>query len=287
MSKRKKTLVNYLIQYLDIQEVIFLVSHPTPNHSWGDRCIYGTSKYDPHKHYNHRAMLETEIVFEYDTDDPKKNKELTDKIEKRLIDEGFSYSYWKSGNKSSHLHTHIVIPEGVDVRTWKKTFMLRISEGLPRPDLLLCGDNHLIRAEYGVHEKTQKHKRLIRESFNYPFVKDAEELIRSGYDKYQEYLKTLPEPSNDLTGTKELDLLLDTKKFRSYRDGVERGLFILSHVLKEHKTKGEAKGFLKKWYKEVGGYKTNIDSFVEYQWSKSYNVGGALKNLVFELKQNY
>ena len=282
----KKSLVNYLIKYQDIQEYIFLVSHLTPYSNWADRCLYGTKKYDSHKHYNHRAVLRNEVVFEYDYKDDEKNRELVMTVNKRLKELGLSTSMWFSGGKSYHLHTFINIPPNVEPREWKKTFIYFVCKGLPNPDLLVVGDNHLIRAEYGLHEKTRRTKKLCNESKDYPFVKDVSDLIMEQYLSYKKYISELPKVTNDLIHTDDVKFLMNTQEFRKYKDGVQRGLFILTHVLKENMNKEEVKTYLEKWYKEVGGYKTDIGRHVDYQWEKNYPVIGHLRNLVSDLKHN-
>ena len=65
----------FLREYYKIQDKILLVSHLKEDDYWDTRAMYLSKEYQPSLHYNHRSMLDSEIVIEYDFDNPERNKE--------------------------------------------------------------------------------------------------------------------------------------------------------------------------------------------------------------------
>ena len=98
------SLLQYLKKYYKYQQEITLVSRLTSNSWWNDRCEYLGEKYVSRKHYNHRSVLDNEVVIEFDLEDVAANQELSRKVEKRLKEDKVAHSVWFSGGKSTHIH---------------------------------------------------------------------------------------------------------------------------------------------------------------------------------------
>lgn len=276
----KETLTTYLKKYYDIQEKILLVYREKTDSPWTDRCFYLDEKYNSSKPYNHRSILYCEVVFEYDLDDKKKNKELVDKIAKRLTDDSISWSKWESGNKSIHLHAFFDYKEVANLELLKRTIIKHYTEGQDLPDMRLTTENHLIRAEFGIHEATGKKKTLLSS-----YGKDLlSRLPQKVWDKYIQWLKhgmnisIVKRTDNDkITDSPEFKFLLNPRGLQLVEDGRERTLFMLIHLLKKNyqeDKKGLIK-FLQDWYKYAGGFKISpreIENKVNYHWKKEYNI---------------
>jgi len=270
----------WLERYNKLQKNIMLVYRPTLKSWWGDRTLYNSETFIKNKNYNHRSMLNQEIVIEFDDKDYNTNKKCADVVAKRLAKDNISYSKWDSGNKSVHVHTLLSIGKVSNPSLFKKVFMRHYSEGLPLPDLRLASNNHLIRAEYGVHEKTQRKKRLIYRTLDYPFVSIIPQVIWTKY--YNEYNRVLKirttKEINKLSEHPAIKYILTSEKFRNHDDGRERALFMLIHVLKPNYVgrKDELVSFLQDWYKYSSGRKLSdkdIENKVRYHWSRDYSFG--------------
>lgn len=286
---KKQSLTTYLRKYYEYQEDILLVYRPETTSSWRDRCKYLSDEYDSLKPYNHRSVLDCEVIFEYDLDDQEKNRELVDEISKRLTKDNIKWSKWKSGNKSTHLHCLFNVKDLASFPTFKRMILRHYSEGLPLPDMRLAGENHLIRAEFGVHEKTGNTKSLISCSPGYPVRSRVPEKL---WDKYKADLKSNMRISigvrsnNALTKLKGFKFLLNPEDFRVVEDGRERTLFLLIHVLKDgYKDKHELVKFLVDWYKYSGGYKLSerdVLNKVNYHWNRDYRLTERFLNELLE-----
>ena len=71
-----RTLSWWLRRYYKLQDDIIVVYRPTLKSWWGDRCLYKSEEYIPAKQYNHRSILDKEIVIEFDQEDKKLNISL-------------------------------------------------------------------------------------------------------------------------------------------------------------------------------------------------------------------
>lgn len=286
-----QTLTNWLNYYTKTfpDTNIVLVSRPTEDNGWADRCIYQSDNYSPFKSYNHRTILPQEVIIEYDTDNKEDNKKYVDIIAKRLLDDGIEYIKWDTSNKSVHLHTLVDIKEAGNVQLLKKVFVRHYCEGLPVPDLRLCVDGHLVRAEYGVHEKTGKKKHIISRSSNYPVVSRIPQVIWNKYVEVQSIVvkRKTTMNVNELVEDERIKYFLNTHEFGKSDDGRERALFMLIHLFKP-KYKGDKQGlvkFLQDWYKYSGGYKLkdkDIENKVRYHWSRDYHFGNTYINELLE-----
>ena len=275
--------------YKNYQKNILLAYRPTLNHTWGDRATFLGKDYNPKKEYNHRMILNNEIVFEYDFDDLKKNKSLIDKIAKRLDEYNIAWCKWYSGGKSYHLHCNVNTKDASDLPLFKRAFTGFFTRGLPNPDMQMCG-THLIRAEYGVNEKTGKTKRFISKSKFYPKLGRVPQGVWDEYTKRKKI--SIANKANwntkDIVNSKEVRMLLNTIRFKEKGDGRERALWVLIHVLKgQYKTREELTEFLQDWYKYSGGSKlsnSDIAYKIRLQYNKNYTPGITfISNLLAEV----
>ena len=181
-----KTLTGYLLKYADYQDDITLVYRPTLKSSWGNRCIFLDEEYDKHIPYNHRSIIKQEVVCEYDEDDQHMNQYLASEVAKKLSTDGIKYSIWDSGNKSRHLHFFIDIKNCNRVNLLKSVVLrhygvFEIEGKRYVPDLRLASNNSLIRAEYGIHEKTGMYKTRIFQNAEYTNLGELPDEIWNKY----------------------------------------------------------------------------------------------------------
>lgn len=300
-----KGLTLYLNKYYKMQKDIILVYRQDESSSWSDRCLFLGEKYSPHKSYNHRSILQNEIVIEFDEDSKEDNDKLATWVCSHLNEDKIAYSRWRSGNKSQHIHMFININNAVNLPLLKNSFMRyygtfyrdksgALCKDKPAsdyrkilPDLRLCSVNHLIRAENGLHEKAQQQKSLMYSKNNFP---DLNEIPESVWDRYQmqqriNASKRLTKPADNDELTEKIKVILNTSKFRQFEDGRERALFILIHYLKPSYTtkKEELVAYLCEWYKYSGGYKLDSGAIrhkINYHWNRSYQIETILDELL-------
>lgn len=266
-----KTLTTYLDKYRKFQSEIALVYRSSAKAWWNDRCVYLDEKYSPMKPYNHRSILNNEVVIEFDEDSLEKNKELAEKVIKRLITDKIKYSLWHSGNKSYHVHFFLKFGDVVNKRLLKKSIMRHYTEGFDiLPDLQLAG-THSIRAEYGLHEKTGKFKTKLRESKGYPTLCAIPQKAWDRYIKEMEKVQKwrMSMSVNDVADSALVKELLDTKNFDNLGDGRERIVFVLANILCDKYDKKELIKLLVDWYKYTNGKKLT-DGQIKYKVHKAY-----------------
>lgn len=301
---------SYLSKYYELQNQILLCYRPTEQSSWADRCLYLSEDYISSKPYNHRSILRNEVVIEYDEDDEHDNSTLSQWVCDKLDEEKISYARWKSGNKSQHIHLFIDYKNCSNLSLLKNSFLriygtfYRTAEGAlcktkPEgdsrkilPDIRLCSDNHLIRAEYGIHEKTQKNKSLIKKSVDFPRINDVKINVWERYVivQRQQLIRKMNITADE--HNKELEdkirFLLNSTEFRKYEDGRERALFILIHYLKPKylNRKEDLIRYMLEWYRYSGGYKLtehHIRAKVNYHWNRDYVIIGHLNDLLEQI----
>jgi len=285
----KRTLQFFLEKYYEIQDQILVCYRPTEDNSWSDRCLYLSENYDDNKPYNHRSILKNEIVIEFDDKNKESNLQNALEVAKRLRADGFKIAMWFSGNKSTHLHTFVDMGQCSNPRLMKNIFIRHYSEGLPVPDLQLCADNHLIRAECGVHERTGEKKEFIEMDKEYPKLKKISSAL---WDRYTNAMQTVTQRriSTDLNSLESLrgfQFILTTDEFRKSDDGRERALFMLIHVLKKKYENRQADliKYLQDWYRYSSGRKMtdrDIELKVKSHWNRSYTPGRTYLNELLE-----
>jgi len=314
--KKYKSLTQYLSYYYQYcQKNMILVYRGETTDNWKKRCTYLGKDYHPKVPYNHRTILDCEVVIEYDYDDVSLNQRLVDKVVKKLNEDGIKYSKWASGNKSSHIHFLIRQHKVANLPLLKKAIMLYYGtfyydketktvyaepkEGRDKivPDLKLATANHLIRAEYGVHEKTQNQKSLIYKTPEYPSLSNIPVKVFDYYSQSQErsVRQRVLYNATDVLASDTLKKLLDAVYFRKgMNDGRERIMWMLVQVLKgNYKDKPEGLGeltkFIIEWYKYSSdqGMKMSeqdIKNKVRHHWFQDYTISEAkLKEVIEEV----
>lgn len=284
------SLTRYLNKYYDIQDRIVLVYRPNLKTGWGERCLFLDDNYKPHLRYNHRSILTPEVVFEFDNEDMELNKKLVDIIGKRLHRDGFGWTKWYSGNKSTHLHTFINTKKARNIPSLKRSFIRHYTSDLPTvPDMRLASKNHLIRAEHGIHEKTGNKKDFISARGDFPSMVEPPQGVWERYNREQEIIskRKLTRDLTSLETHKGFKYIINSEEFRASDDGRERALFMLIHILKpKYKDrKSELINFLQEWYRYSSGMKLTdhqIASKVNYHWNRNYNITSRYINELLE-----
>lgn len=259
------------------QKEIMLVYRPTEKSSWADRCLYlkDDSGYSPIKPYNHRSILDCEIVLEYDEGSPEDNERYANKACEHLRRDGIKYSKWFSGGKSTHVHILVDMGSASNRKLLKRSFLkhygtfyehpdskyLYTEDTKPdsldkshrvMPDLQLDGENHLIRAEYGVHERTQENKRNTGRSPGYS--SELSTIPQVVWDKYirQYKINIKRRTTIDIKDVLEhpgVKMILDSNTFREIGDGRARALYHLICILKNKYSRDELVDKLVDWYR--------------------------------------
>jgi hypothetical protein len=274
-----------------MQDKIVIVYHPTEKSSWNDRCLFLDDKYITRKAYNHRSILQNEIVIEFDDGTPEQNRKHADTVASRLKKDNISVAKWRSGNKSTHVHFFVDLKEARNVSLLKRVIMRHYTEGLPEPDYKVACDNHLIRAEFGIHEKTGLKKTPISIDSTYPRISQLNDTIWSKYASEQRaYIKR--RTKTDITKLDQhpiVNKMLDTVDYKdTVGDGRERVMFALIHILKPKFKKlengrDELERYIKEWYKYAGGKQMRPDQIaakIVYHWNREYHI---TENFLFQL----
>lgn len=244
------SLNNYLREYYQWCPNITLVWRESKDKGWNNRAIYLGENYNPLTPYNHRVMLPNEVVIEYDTDNIIINKRYVDEVAKRFKRDGIRFSKWSSGNKSTHLHTLLDCGSATNIPLLKRVFIRYYTKDLPVPDLQLCGNNHLIRAEYGVHEKTGKRKELISKDKDYPCLSSIPTEVWSLYYKEVGIImnRKVSIDTKEFEQLPGIQHLFRTEEFRKYNDARKRAMLLLIIALKDKYTTQELVEYLWSWY---------------------------------------
>jgi len=150
---------------------------------------------------NHRDVFKDEIVIEGDLPKRLDNYRNSVKIEKMMNDKGISYLKFYSGNKSYHIHSYW--PELNNVEGHRRAYLKKkiISWMLGCEvsckhadcnikkfdvDFQLTG-NHLVRMEYGLHNKTGRRKILLKTVDNGKNFIPQE--VKEDYEKFNNRMK--------------------------------------------------------------------------------------------------
>ena len=303
-KQRYKTLGTFLRWYYNYcQKNIVLVYRGVIEENWAKRCLYLDDKYHNVLGYNHRSILDNEIVFEYDEPDKRLNEKLVAKVITKLSAAGIKYSKWFSGNKSTHVHIllrdytvrNMPLFKNVIMRHFgtyyvdkNNTIFEEPREGCKKiyPDLRLATKGHLIRAEFGIHEKTQDYKELIYMSPGYPCKSKIPIDIFEKYQHAQErsVRQRVSQTVSEVAETETFKNLLNSVLFREgMDDGRERVMWQIIQVLKhKFKDKGqegkeELVALMWDWYKysSTQGLKMTEEEIkrkVDYHWGHNYHI---------------
>ena len=223
-------------------------------------------------------MLKNEVIIEFDNEDLKVNYANTELVRKKLSKYKIKYSLWSSGNRSRHIHFFVDVGDAGNVPLLKKCLIRFFSEGTSElPDLRLASENHLIRAEGGLHEKTLQYKELIFESKHYPEISPIPEQVWLNYsEEYRRVLNwKMSSTTKELYDHKAIRFIMDNDAIKRYGDGRERLFFVLMHVFKPKYDKDGLVRLLWDWYKYNGGYKMShldVVNKVNYHYSRDYNI---------------
>ena len=180
---------------------------------------------------------------------------------------------WFSGSKSYHVHFFIDVKQATNISLLKSVVMRYYTKDLDiKPDLGLAG-KHLVRAEYGLNEKTGNPKRKIRESPSYP---QEASIVTEAWQQYVREMnwllkRTMSVNVKDLADSDLIKRLLDTTYFNdNVKDGRSRVLFVLANVLKAKYEKKDLVSLLQNWYKYTNGKKLT-DGQIAHQVYRAYN----------------
>lgn len=277
---------------------ILLVHHPTPSSNW-EREHISQAQWQQ-KTYNHRSILQNELVIEYDDENQDTNYAYAKEASRRLTWDNVPHSMWHSGNKSTHIHALFNLKQIQDKQLMKEIMLRRYGyiqteEGEDvLPDMQLSHKGHLIRAEHGVHEKTRRHKTMITQDYKYPQLTHVPEKLQERYDsqiqkarqkdeerKYEE-TNTLYIQNNPL-----YKYLKNPENMRRVGDGKKRFMFLLINVYRQRGlTQEETTQKVTEWYKESGGQiytEFIIKQHVRHSYENQYTPG---KNYLNNIKQS-
>jgi hypothetical protein len=257
--------------------------------------IYTTTEQAEDQHYNHRDILPGEIVWECDSTVVLDNVVAGLIIYNRLLNDGIIAQAWLSGNKSLHVSALFYTHNIKDLMAFR-TFVFNKYVGDIKADRALLG-KHLIRAEYGVHEKTGCYKGLlvgpvepIKNHIPEDLMSDFDdELFRIEYNKYKDSIKRNTGIYRNRMPKCTGVLLSD--EYYAKNDGVNRGLFAISNIY-AHNIEDKQKGYelLTKWNSKLK--KPFGESTLLYHFRKALNTPQSvscryLHNLYDELGLSY
>jgi len=259
VSRLHKRLTDY---YELTGEDIQLVYHPTQQSSW-ERTTFTDEKYDEEKAYNHRTVFTSEVVLEYDDGDKKLNYDLAMRASKKMTQEHIQHAVWTSGNKSTHIHAFFNFSDAENIR-YLKRLILQFFGNVKHlgtwyePDMALTSPNHLIRAEHGIHEKTQQRKAFVDKSRYYPRHNSIPEEVWTEYDTTKDDISSFEDNEELVESVAESDAfrwLLDPSNIREIGDGKKRGVFVLGNILYQATDKSDEDiiNFCQEWYEAAGG----------------------------------
>jgi len=243
------TIKEYLDYYSTIQPVE-VVYRPNPKVGWGrNRKIY--DGVCDHK-YNHRSILNCEVVFDFDSDKRDENLENSWIVVNRLGEDGLHFNVYDTGNKGIHIHTFWnKITEFKDLATMKKTILKHYAYGM-NIDYQLAG-KHLVRMEYGVNEKVRTNtKESLSDSDTILFNDIPDFIIKEYQEELNKYLE------RRLTTPVELDdqVIKDFLEGKfEIKDGREKFMFFLINSLKNKIPENDLADRLISWYFYSSGNK--------------------------------
>lgn len=270
----RTTLLEYLTAYSQWQQDILLVSRKSPTAGYGNKALFNTTAFNPMEHYNHRCILDDELVIEFDNPDPTKNGNCAGMVVNKLKKAGVEYSVWSSGGKSVHVHCHFDISKDYkDLKLIKRMLMEALVKDLGcHPDYQLCVRRHLIRAEFGFHEKSGLYKSRIMETPNYPKLATVPKAIKEAYEITTKAREIAPKPKLLNVAHPLVKLVLGS---HNIKDGRKQLMWRLVNILKQDYTQEQVLFMLNSWYKNNNGTELkerDIKKLVEYHWNRTYSI---------------
>jgi len=257
--------------YFRIQPVE-VVYRPNERVSWGrNRKMYdGNCDLE----YNHRTILDCEVVFDFDSEVMEENIENSYIVIERLSNDNIYCTVWSTGNKGIHIHTLWTgLNRFTDLTLLKKTILKHYAYGM-NIDYQLAS-KHLVRMEYGINEKKRQNYKTPLSDVSLKYNELPEFIIEEYKEELNKYLTRRIETPIDLDDSLLKDFM--EGKF-DIRDGREKFMFFLINTLKGKMQKEDLVSRLISWYRYSGGNKLTdleIKRKVDYHINKgvTYSFG--------------
>jgi len=260
---------------------VYVVHHPDAYSSWA-RAVFNGENYDEGTAYNHRTIRPQEVIIEYDDGDRKTNYDLAMRASRKLSAHNAAHSVWTSGNKSTHIHTFFNFSDAENVRFLKRLLFKFFGTHKHRgkwyePDMALSSPDHLIRAEFGVHETTQNHKSFVDKTAHFPQYNSIPEEVWEEYDTTDPSMNDFDDEElvESVANSEAFKWLLDPQNVKEIGDGRKRGTFILGNILWQatDRDKEDIINFCQEWYEEAGGRKDRLRT-IKNQLESNFELGG-------------
>lgn len=259
-----KAIKELLDEYSKLQP-LEVVYRPNERVSWGRNRKMYDGKLD--LDYNHRTLMNCEIVFDFDDEKKSINEECALEVCKRLQSDNIVFSLWDSGNKGYHIHTFWKdLDKLTDLKVMKTVIMKYYAKDF-KIDYQLAG-KHLVRMEYGVNEKNRdNNKTLLVGNTNIIFNDITSYFIELYKTELNKYLFRSIEKTPDMDN-KLLKQLLEGEYV--VKDGREKFLFYLINSLKSTFPEDELTNRLTSWYYYTQGSKltrVQIKNKIHYHYN--------------------
>jgi hypothetical protein len=208
-----------------------------------------TEDREDYGNFNHRAVLPNEVVVDYDCPGADLEGNVVHTI-KRISEHKYDFALWRTNGESdggAHLHTYWNIPEKISNRQLMKEIIIEHLTAISKDDWKTAGidgqlaGTHLIRAEGGKYEKKppweSRRKELIHIEGKPLAINEIPQEVWSRYTGLvlKERLRTLRKseaiPLSKTTPPSIKFILSD--KFKDYRDGGKRALFVLASYFRK------------------------------------------------------
>lgn len=272
--KMFKTTKEYLDYYTKDGIKVEVVYHPHSRMSWGRNRKYYDGDFDCE--YNHRGILNDEVVFDFDAEDKELNKTNAKEVMNIFNEQKINYSAWDTGGKGIHIHTFWKDLNKLSRPIIVKKTILKMYGGGRHIDYQLSG-RHLIRTEWGLYDKSypahEYHKTLIIDKRGLEY-NDFPSFMFKAYlrDVKKDFVKDLKKIGKTDSEDENVKLLMEGEI--KVKDGRERVMFYLIHKLKEMYDYEEVVKKVSSWYSYNGGHKmsvSQIKSKVKYHWNRKYS----------------
>ena len=262
-----ETIKEYLNYYSTLQS-IEVVYRPHPRVSWGrNRKMYdGNCDLE----YNHRSILDCEVVFDFDSEKQEENVENSFEVVQRLSNDNIYCTVWDTGNKGMHIHTlWSNIKEFKDLTLMKKTILKYYAYGM-NIDYQLAS-KHLVRMEYGINDKKWHNNKMPLSDTEIVYNTIPEHIIEQYKIELNRFL------TRKLDTPIELDDNL-LKEFLEGKfeivDGREKFMVFLINALKNKMQEEELVSRICSWYFYSSGTKLterDIRAKVRYHITRNVN----------------
>ena len=211
--------------------------HTRPKGNW----MYGVSNDlgpTEWKEINHRRVYQNELVWDFDYPDKEQNLECARKTQKKLEQEGIHSRLWDSGGKGYHLHAFFDKEQMREHTKLKKKILLQHFANGEFDEQMT--HTHMIRLEYGFHEKTGCFKQPLLQNPHINFrepnkvpewvferveILALEKRIRMIRYKHERQHNDAPP---------ECTLAFYSDQFYNLRDGVQRAMFVLGATIAQY-----------------------------------------------------